>query len=313
MNTKLKIAVLDDYQNIALAMADWSAITKNAEITVFNDHISDEEELVKRLQPFQIISVMRERTPLTQSIFEKLPNLKLVISTGIRNASIDLEAAKAAGVEVRNTGYHWTGAPEITWALLMAIARKIPQESQNLRTGAWQQTVGTDLFGKTVGIVGLGNIGIKIANYANAFGMHVLAWSPNLTEDKAAEAGAKLVTKEVLFSESDFITLHVVLSPRSKDMVTITEIDLMKPSAYLINTSRGPLINEADLIEALKAEKIAGAALDVYDTEPLPSDHPFRTLNNVLATPHIGYGTEDTYRIFFTDTVAEILDWIDQQ
>ena len=313
MNTKLKIAILDDYQNIALAMADWSAITKNAEITVFNDHISDEEELVKRLQPFQIISVMRERTPLTQSIFEKLPNLKLVISTGIRNASIDLEAAKAAGVEVRNTGYHWTGAPEITWALLMAIARKIPQENQNLRTGAWQQTVGTDLFGKTVGIVGLGNIGIKIANYANAFGMHVLAWSPNLTEDKAAEAGAKLVTKEVLFSESDFITLHVVLSPRSKDMVTSTEIDLMKPSAYLINTSRGPLINEADLIEALKAKKIAGAALDVYDTEPLPSDHPFRTLNNVLATPHIGYGTEDTYRIFFTDTVAEILDWVDQQ
>lgn len=312
MDSKLKIAILDDYQNIALAMADWSAITQNADITVFNDHINDQEDLIERLWPFDIISVMRERTPLTKSIFQRLPNLKLVISTGIRNASIDLEAAKEAGVEIRNTGYHWTGAPEVTWALLMAIARKIPQENQSLRTGNWQQTVGTDLFGKTIGIVGLGNIGIKIANYANAFGMHVLAWSPNLTEEKAAEAGAKLATKEVLFNESDFITLHVVLSPRSKDMVTSTDINMMKPSAYLINTSRGPLINEEDLIKALQTERIAGAALDVYDTEPLPADHPFRTLNNVLATPHIGYGTEDTYRIFFTDTVAEILDWIDQ-
>ena len=309
MTSKIKIAILDDYQNIALSMADWSAVEKNAEITVFHDHISDQDKLVERLLPFTVLSMMRERTPLNKEIFDRLPNLKLVISTGLRNAAIDVDAAKAAGIEVRNTGYHWTGAPEITWALLMAIARKIPQENRSLRSGDWQKTVGTDLFGKTIGIIGLGNIGIKIANYANAFGMNVIAWSPNLTAEKALESGATLATKEILFSEADFITLHVVLSPRSRNMVSSADIDLMKPTAYLINTSRGPLINEADLISALEQRKIAGAALDVFETEPLPADHPFRKLDNVLATPHIGYGTEDTYKIFFTDTIAEILDW----
>ena len=309
MTSKIRIAILDDYQNIALSMADWSAVEKNAEITVFHDHISDQDKLVERLLPFNVLSVMRERTPLNKEIFDRLPNLKLVISTGLRNAAIDVDAAKAAGIEVRNTGYHWTGAPEITWALLMAIARKIPQENRSLRSGDWQKTVGTDLFGKTIGIIGLGNIGIKIANYANAFGMNVIAWSPNLTAEKALESGATLATKEILFSEADFITLHVVLSPRSRNMVSSADIDLMKPTAYLINTSRGPLINEADLISALEQRKIAGAALDVFETEPLPADHPFRKLDNVLATPHIGYGTEDTYKIFFTDTIAEILDW----
>ena len=309
MTSKIRIAILDDYQNIALSMADWSAVEKNAEITVFHDHISDQDKLVERLLPFNVLSVMRERTPLNKEIFDRLPNLKLVISTGLRNAAIDVDAAKAAGIEVRNTGYHWTGAPEITWALLMAIARKIPQENGSLRSGDWQKTVGTDLFGKTIGIIGLGNIGIKIANYANAFGMNVIAWSPNLTAEKALESGATLATKEILFSEADFITLNVVLSPRSRNMVSSADIDLMKPTAYLINTSRGPLINEADLISALEQRKIAGAALDVFETEPLPADHPFRKLDNVLATPHIGYGTEDTYKIFFTDTIAEILDW----
>lgn len=309
MTSKIRIAIVDDYQNIALSMADWSAVEKNAEITVFHDHISDQDKLVERLLPFNVLSVMRERTPLNKEIFDRLPNLKLVISTGLRNAAIDVDAAKAAGIEVRNTGYHWTGAPEITWALLMAIARKIPQENGSLRSGDWQKTVGTDLFGKTIGIIGLGNIGIKIANYANAFGMNVIAWSPNLTAEKALESGATLATKEILFSEADFITLHVVLSPRSRNMVSSADIDLMKPTAYLINTSRGPLINEADLISALEQRKIAGAALDVFETEPLPADHPFRKLDNVLATPHIGYGTEDTYKIFFTDTIAEILDW----
>lgn len=306
---KYTIAILDDYQHIALSMADWSALSDRTGITVFTDHLADTAALTARLQPFDIICVMRERTPLTRELFAALPNLKLVVSTGLRNASIDLQAAAEAGVVIKHTGYHWSGAPELTWALLMAIARKIPEENANVRAGKWQTTVGVDLSGKTIGLVGLGNIGKKIAAYAKAFDMKVIAWSTNLTSEKAQENGAELVTKEALFSQSDFVSLHMVLSDRSRGIVGEKELSLMKPSAYLINTSRGPLVNEQALIAALEQQLIAGAALDVFDVEPLSDQHPFRTLKNVLATPHIGYGTEDTYRIFFRDTVTAIAEW----
>ncbi|GLU51427.1 D-2-hydroxyacid dehydrogenase family protein [Dyadobacter frigoris] len=309
---KIKIAILDDYQDAALKMADWSSLEKVAQITVFKDHLFEQEEIVEHLKPFDIICVMRERTPVNRELLSKLPNLKLIVSTGIRNASIDSAAVSALGIQLENTGYIGSGAPELTWALLMAIARKIPQENASLKSGGWQTTIATDLKGKTIGIVGLGNIGDKIASIAHVFDMNVIAWSENLTEEKAIAKGAKLVSKEYLFKNADFVTVHLVLSERSRGIIGAQDLALMKPSAYLINTSRGPLIDESALIDVLKENKIAGAALDVFEKEPLPTDHPFRKLDNVLATPHIGYVTEDTYKLFFEDTVKIIENWIEK-
>jgi len=305
-----QIVILDDYQQVAFQFADWTPVKEKSQVTVFSDHLSDETALVKRLQPFQVLCVMRERTPLNRSILSQLPNLKLIVSTGQRNASIDSKAAAELGITVANTGYHETGAPELTWSLLLAIARHIVPENAAVRTGGWQQHVGTDLAGKTIGIVGLGRIGATIARYARAFDMNVIAWSENLTAEKAAEAGARRVTKEELFQEADFVTVHLVLSQRSRGIITEAELRQMKPTAYFINTSRGPLVDEAALIGVLQDRAIAGAALDVFDTEPLPADHPFRRLDNVLITPHLGYVTADTYRIFFEDTVKALLEWL---
>jgi phosphoglycerate dehydrogenase-like enzyme len=310
MNIKLKVAVLDDYQRVSTSFADWSVITDRVELTIFDQHEADENKLIHQLLPFEILCVMRERTPLNRKILSQLSNCKLIVSTGTRNASIDMPAAEEFGITVKNTGYLASGAPELTWGLLLAIARHIPQESHNLRSGNWQTTVGTDLKGKTIGIIGLGRIGSRIAKYAQAFEMRILAWSPNLTKEKAIEAGAIPVTKDELFKESDFITIHMVLGERSKELIKMHELKLMKSTAYLINTSRGPLIREADLIEILRERKIKGAALDVYDTEPLNADHPFRKLDNVLVTPHIGFVTEETYRIFYQDTVRAIENWL---
>jgi len=310
MKTLPQIAVLDDYQNVAFSYGDWSTIRKNADVTVFNHHMASQEEITDSLQPFQVVCVMRERTPLTRAILSKLPNLKLIVSTGRRNASIDTAAAEELGITISITGYHSSGAPELTWALLLAMARHVVAESTSLREGNWQREVGVDLKGKTIGIVGLGNIGSTIARYATAFEMEVIAWSENLTSEKANEQGARLVSKEELFKTADFVTLHLVLSQRSRDTVTSLEFNVMKPSAYLINTSRGPLINEDDLINALQNRKIAGAAIDVYDIEPLPVDHALRKLDNVLATPHIGYVTEDTYQIFYENTISRIEEWL---
>lgn len=308
--SRFKIAVLDDYQHVALTTADWSVLQSSSTITIFNDHLSDTEELKLRLYPYDVIAVMRERTPLTRELLSGLPNLKLIVSTAMRNASIDLQAAAEAGIEVRHTGYVWSGAPELTWALLMSIARRIPQEVQNFRSGKWQTTIGVDLKGKTIGIIGLGNIGSAVAAYARVFEMNILCWSPNLTPEKAEAAGLRLTDKETLFRESDFISVHMVLSERSKGIVGAPELALMKPTSYIINTSRGPLIEEEALIETLKHRKIAGAALDVFDVEPLPADHPFRNMDNVLATGHIGYVTEDTYAVFYTGTVKAIEEWV---
>jgi phosphoglycerate dehydrogenase-like enzyme len=306
----MKIAILDDYQQVALEMADWSAVRAKAEIKVFDDHIADPTTLIERLRPFDVICVMRERTPLNREILSQLPHLRLIVSTGSRNASIDSKAAEELGIQIRNTGYHASGAPELTWGLLLALARHIPGENAALRNGGWQHTIGADLNGKTIGIVGLGKIGTTIARYARAFDMKVIAWSENLTAEKAEQAGARLVSKEILFRDADFVTIHLVLSHRSRGTVTAAELGWMKPTAYFINTSRGPLVDEAALVAVLRDKKIAGAALDVFDQEPLPVDHPFRTLDNVLCTSHIGYVTTDTYRIFYGDTTKAILDWL---
>jgi phosphoglycerate dehydrogenase-like enzyme len=305
-----RIAILDDYQQVALQFADWTPVLARAEVTIFSDHLQDEAALVERLLPFAGVCVMRERTPLTRSIFSQLPNLKLIVSTGKRNASIDTVAATDFGIKIASTGYHETGAPEVTWALLLAVARHIVPENAAVRNGGWQQDVGADLAGKTIGIVGLGRIGSVIARYARAFNMEPIAWSEHLTAEKAAEASVRLVTKQQLFQEADFVTVHLVLSDRSRGIIGAADLHQMKQSAFFINTSRGPLVDEAALIRVLQDRSIAGAAVDVFDTEPLPAEHPFRTLDNVLATPHIGYVTADTYRIFYQDTVKAILEWL---
>lgn len=307
----IKIAVLDDFQGVALSSADWSPLEGKAEITVFRDTLAMGPSLVERLKPFDAVVAMRERTAFKEPLLSALPNLKMISSTGRRNAAIDLPFAKSRGIVLCHTGYSSHGAMEHTWALILGAMRHIPQESASLRGGGWQTRVGIDLKGKTLGVVGLGNIGSEIAKVAQAFGMTVIAWSQNLTAEAAQEAGATRVEKDELFKRADIVTLHLILSHRSRGIVGAQELALMKPSAWLINSSRGPLVDEAALIETLSAKRIGGAALDVYDEEPLPAGHPFRRLDNVLATPHVGYVTEDTYRIFYGDSVENIAAWLD--
>jgi phosphoglycerate dehydrogenase-like enzyme len=307
----MKIAILDDYQNVALRLADWSDVRRHAEITVFNDHVADPSAVVARLRPFDVICVMRERTPLTREILQQLLNLKLIASTGPRNASIDTQTAADLGIAVTATGYDSTPTIEFTWALILASMRGIDREVASLRTGGWQTGLGSNLRGKSLGVVGLGNIGKEVARVGVAFGMKVIAWSQNLTEEKAGAAGAALVDKQTLFREADVVTVHLVLSRRTRDLIGATEFALMKPTARFVNTSRGPIVNEAALIEALRAGRIAGAAVDVFDVEPLSPDHPFRKLDNVLATPHLGYVTEELYRTFYSDAAAHITAWLE--
>jgi phosphoglycerate dehydrogenase-like enzyme len=308
-----KIAVLDDYQNAALSMANWSVLDGQAAVTVFNDHLQDAEAVVARLQPFDVVCVMRERTPMTRAVISRLPNLRLIASTAHRNASIDVEAAAERGIEVVHTGYSSTPTIELTWALILASARNLVAENASLRAGGWQRTIGDDLAGRTLGVLGLGNIGGAVARIGKAFGMQVIAWSQNLTEERAAEAGAVLLSKEELFKRSDILTIHLVLSNRTRGLVGAKELALMKPTARLVNTSRGPIVIDADLIAALQSGKLAGAALDVFDQEPLPADHPYRSLSNLLATPHIGYVSRDLYARFYQDTVNNIRQWLDRQ
>jgi phosphoglycerate dehydrogenase-like enzyme len=306
----VQVAILDDYQGVALQSADWSPLKGDAEITVFRDHLTDSAALVERLKPFDVLCVMRERTPLTRELLEQLPNLKLIASTGFRNASIDLAAANQRGITVCNTGYSAHGAIEMTWALILAMLRDVPAEFASVQRGQWQTSIGGDLQGKTIGLVGLGNIGARIAQIAHAFGMNVLAWSQNLTLESAEKQGALLVSKEELFTAADIVTVHLVLSPRTKGIVGAAEFGLMKPTAYFVNTSRGPLVDENALIHALESRAIAGAALDVYEIEPLPASHPYRSLERLLVTPHIGFVTEETYKIFYRDTVENIAAWL---
>jgi phosphoglycerate dehydrogenase-like enzyme len=310
---KYQIAILDDYQNSALDSADWSAVRERADITVFNDHIADPDAVIERLQPFDVICVMRERTPLSRRVIERLPDLKLIASTGSANASIDLAAAADHAVAVVHTGYRSEPTIEFTWALILASARNIVAENNSVRSGGWQQTVGTDLHGKTLGVLGLGRIGSQIARIGSAFGMRLLAWSQNMTAEAAGAAGATLVSKEQLFERADILTIHLVLSKRTRGLVGAAELARMKPTARLINASRGPIVDEQALISVLQKRQIAGAAIDVFDIEPLPPSHPFRTLDNVLATPHIGYVSQGLYQTFYEDTVSNIREWLKHQ
>jgi phosphoglycerate dehydrogenase-like enzyme len=315
MNSPTKtvaIAVLDDYQRVALEMADWSPVTARARVDVFSDHLSDADAIVQRLLPYDVVCVMRERTPLRRDIIERLPRLKLVCSTGKRNASIDTAAATERGIKVLHTSYTSTPTIEHAWALILASARHITTESASLRRGGWQLTVGEDMAGKTLGIIGLGNIGSQVAKVGLAFGMNVIAWSQNLTAQAAEAAGARRVSKEDLLRDADVVTIHLVLSQRTTGLLNAADFALMKPSARLINTSRGPIVDEGALVHALSTRQIAGAAIDVFDTEPLPPQHPFRTLDNLLATPHIGYVSRGLYQRFYGDTVTNIMEWLEQ-
>jgi phosphoglycerate dehydrogenase-like enzyme len=308
---KCQIAVLDDYQNAALESADWSVLRDRADVTVFQDHLADPDAVIERLLPFDVVCVMRERTPLPRKVIERLPNLKLIASTGSANASIDVAAAGDHGITVVHTGYRLDPTVEFTWALILACARHIVTESNSLRSGGWQQTVGVDLRGKTLGVLGLGNVGSEVARIGSAFGMKLIAWSQNMTAETAKATGAILVSKDQLFERADILTIHLVLSSRTRGLVGAAELEKMKPTAWLINASRGPIVEEQALITALQNKRLAGAAIDVFDIEPLLPSHAFRTLDNVLATPHIGYVSQGLYKTFYEDTVSNIRKWLD--
>ena len=304
-----RIAILDDYQGVALEMADWSRLKAAHEVVVFNTPFADEAQAAAALKGFDVLGVMRERTPFPRSMFEKLPNLKLMVTTGKRNAAIDMAAAADHKVLVCYTG--GTGHPtaELAFGLMLSLARHIPTEAANMREGRWQTTVGFDLNGRTLGILGLGNLGGQVARIGRAFGMKLIAWSENLTDARAAECGATRVDKATLFREADVLTIHMLLSKRTRGLVGAADLALMKPSALLINTSRGPIVEEAALIAALRDKRIAGYGGDVYDVEPLPADHPLRREPRALLTPHIGYVTRDTYHVFYGQMVAAIEAW----
>jgi phosphoglycerate dehydrogenase-like enzyme len=308
---RYRCAVLDDYQNVALKLADWGQIAADVDVTVFNTPMSGPEEVRRALQDFHIVCMMRERTPFRRDTLSALPNLKLLITTGARNASIDLAAAAERGVTVCGTGSYGNPTVGITFGLSLELTRRIGYENARLKAGEpWQVTLGPDIEGKTLGIVGLGKLGSRVAGVARAFGMNVIAWSQNLTPEKCREAGVGYAGKEELFRNADIVTIHVVLSDRSRGLVGATEFALMKPTAYIVNTSRGPIIEEKALIAALTERRIAGAGLDVFDTEPLPLDHPFRHLDNVVITPHLGYVSEQNYRQYFPDIVEDVRAFI---
>jgi phosphoglycerate dehydrogenase-like enzyme len=309
--SSVRIAILDDYQGAALRVADWSAVQSRADITVFQEHLADEDAVAERLAPFDAICIMRERTPMTATLLERLPRLKLIVSTGARNASIDLAAAEKQGIAIAHTGYFSSPTVELTWALILASMRNIYAEAASLQGGGWQRGLGEDLAGKTLGIIGLGNVGRDVAKVALAFGMKVVAWSQNLTAEAATASGAVLVSKEELLRTADIVSLHTVLSRRTIGIIGAAELALMKPTAQLINTSRGRLVVEEALLEALASGRIAGAAIDVYDVEPLPADHPYRRADRLLATPHIGYVTRGLYQRFYQDAVAHFINWLD--
>lgn len=312
MNDKtIRVAVLDDYQNVAMQSADWSALEGRAEVVVFHDHVSEHDALVQRLASFDAVCVMRERTPMTAALFADLPRLKLIASTGRVNASIDVDAAAKRGIEVVHTGYSSTPTIEFTWAAILGLARNIASEAASVRAGGWQVGLGSELRGKTLGILGLGRIGAEIARIAQVFGMDVIAWSENLTEEAANAVGVRRVTKDALLAGSDFLSIHTRLSDRTLGLIGAAELAAMKPTARLINSSRGPIVDEKALIDALSQGRLAGAAIDVFDTEPLPADHPFRTLPNVLVTPHIGYVSAEMYQTFYGDSVRNLVVWLD--
>lgn len=305
----MRVAILDDYQNVALTMADWSKIEKAADITVFNDHIDGLDAVADRLAPFDVVAIMRERTPFPSELISRLPNLKLLITAGMRNMSIDLAAATEHGLVVCGTENVGVTTAELAWGLILGLARKIPEEDRATRAGHWQTSVGVSVADKTLGIVGLGKVGGHVAKIGLAFGMNVIAWSENLTPERCAELGVQLATKEELFSKSDFISIHLVLSDRTRGLVGRDEFSLMKPSAYLVNTARGPIVQQDALIEALESGAIGGAGIDVYDPEPLPPSHPMRDLPRSIITPHLGFVTDTNYKLWYGQIVEDIEAW----
>jgi phosphoglycerate dehydrogenase-like enzyme len=308
----VRCAVLDDYQNVVLKVADWSPVKSDVDLRIFDQHLGGPDNVIAALKDFEVVVAMRERTGFPRAVIEALPNLKLLITTGMRNASIDTEAAKARGVTVCGTGSFGSPTSSIAIGLMLELTRHIGYENARMHAGAiWQSTIGPDLEGMTLGILGLGKLGARTAAIAKAFGMKVIAWSQNLTPEKCAAAGVGDVSKDDLFRQSDFITIHVVLSQRSRGLVGAREFGLMKPTAFLINTSRGPIVDEAAMLAALREKKIAGAGLDVFDIEPLPTDHPLRKMDNVVLTPHLGYVSEQNYRAYFVDVVSDIRAFLD--
>ncbi len=301
----IRVAILDDYQDVALAVADWRSLGPEVAVQAFHERLSG-DALVKRVADFEVIVAMRERTLFPRSVLERLLKLKLLVTTGMRNVAIDAKAAAELGIVVSGTGLLTPPTAELTWGLILALARHIPEEAQQMRSEGWQTTVGVGLNGKVLGVVGLGKLGSEVAKVGRAFQMEVIAWSQNLTADHASSLGAKRVEKDELFQGADFVTIHLILSKRTRGLVTARELALMKPEAYLINTSRGPIVEERALIDVLTKHKIAGAALDVFDEEPLPDEHPLRKLDNVVLTPHLGYVTVENYRLAYGDAVEDI-------
>jgi phosphoglycerate dehydrogenase-like enzyme len=306
--SKLRCAVLDDYQHAALTSADWSSIAHDVEVRAVHHHIADEQELAGTIGDCQIVVLMRERTPFRASLFERLRHLKLLVTTGMRNAAIDLAAAQAHGVAVCGTSSRSEPPAELTWALMLGLARHLVQESSALaRNGSWQSTIGADLSGRSLGLLGLGTIGSKVARVAQAFDMNVIAWSQNLTAERTAAAGVRLAaSREQLLEESDFVSIHLVLSDRTRGLLGADQLKRMKPSAYLINTSRAAIVDQQAMAQALRDGWIAGAGVDVFDEEPLPKDHELRTTPNLLATPHLGYVTRANYGTYYREAVEDI-------
>jgi phosphoglycerate dehydrogenase-like enzyme len=304
------VAVLDDYQDVALQSADWSRLDGRADVHVLHEYLATEADLVATLQDYDVVVAMRERTAFPRRILEQLPRLGLLVTTGPSNAAIDVAAARERGVVVCGTGGAYPAPAELTWALIHALARNVVQEDRALRAGRWQTTIGTELAGRTLGVVGLGRLGQRVARVAHAFDMEVVAWSENLSRRRAEECGATLVDKDELFRSSDVVTVHLQLSDRTRGLIGARELALMRPTAYIVNTARGPIIDETALVAALQAESIAGAGLDVFDVEPLRADHPLRSTPNTVLTPHLGYVSRDLYAIFFTDVVDAIDTWL---
>jgi len=302
----LKLAILDDYQGTAKDLADWSKLPAGVEVEFFQDHIVDEDQLVERLGDFDLVQGMRERTPFPRSVLSRLPNLRLLITTGRRNASFDIEAASELGITVCGTNGGGEGTTELTWGLILAMLRHIPEEERRSRAGSWGTTVGIGVKGKTLGLIGLGHIGSLVARVAKAFDMNVIAWSQNMTHERANECGATLVDKETLFRDSDIVSVHLVLSDRTRGLVGKSDLAFMKPSAYIVNTSRGPIIDEMALIDVLERKAIAGAALDTFVIEPLPKDHPFFKTPNTLISPHLGYVIDDSYEAFYAGVIENV-------
>ena len=307
----MKVAILDDYQGVAEQLVDWSKFKTSCEIKVFNQPFENEDHAIENLKSFDALLIMRERTPMTKKLMDGCPNLKFIATSGMRNLGIDLEHAKSKGIIVSGSEGNKNPTAELTWALILGLARNIKQESENMYQGYWQTTIGFELKGKTLGIMGLGKLGSMVAKVGKAFGMEVIAWSENLKMAEAEKHGVMAVTKEELFEKSDFLTIHYLLSDRSRNLVKYDDISKMKKTAFIINTSRGPIINEDDLIKALQDEIIAGAGLDVYAIEPLPENHKLRFLPNVLLTPHIGYVTLDNYVKWYNQMAEDLQAFID--